>query len=271
MTRIIGITGRAGSGKSTLAKAVVAHYAAAGFHAERMAFAGPLKRLCVDVLGLTDEQVSGGAKDTPTTYRWEDLPHYIEIEDERNLAAHRVVDPQWRKMRHTVDGNFDVYVDMIRDEERRIGKFGPMTARQVMQQVGTDIFRRLDPDVWVKAAMREVDNLDISIDMLRDVDDARLCGELLVVFDDLRFANEAAAVTARGGFVVRLLGGGDATHASEDVDAVPAQLTLDSFALGVDKTLEKLIEYAEGHYAAAAAQPAVRRDVELGAAVPLAA
>ncbi len=73
------------------------------------------------------------------------------------------------------------------------GKLPPrliMTVREVLQWWGTDVRRAQDPDYWVKAMAARLDDLP---------------GDACVVFDDVRFPNEARMVRERGGLLVRLL------------------------------------------------------------------
>lgn len=62
------------------------------------------------------------------------------------------------------------------------------TYRELMQKIGTDVARDIDPNVWVNK-------------LFRDWEDD---GRPWLVIDDLRFPNEAAAVRARGGVVLLL-------------------------------------------------------------------
>lgn len=64
----------------------------------------------------------------------------------------------------------------------------PMTPRDIMQFIGTDIFRKLQPNIWVDATMRKIqsDNSQIA------------------VITDCRFPNEVSAIQNNQGKVVRL-------------------------------------------------------------------
>lgn len=82
------------------------------------------------------------------------------------------------------------------------------TRRRIMQHLGTEGFRALDPDHWVKITMSRV-------------------GEMLetnvggLVFPDVRFLNEIQAIRERGGVIIELrkadeaAGTAGAQHASE--------------------------------------------------------
>jgi hypothetical protein len=103
------------------------------------------------------------------------------------------------------------------DKERPSDLLGGKTPRHAMQTIGTEWGRELiDPDLWTRAWGRAADN-------------ALAAGQSIVV-DDVRFSNEAAAIWARGGSLVRLFreGAGSSSggaHASEN-QAFPFDLQL---------------------------------------------
>jgi len=63
-----------------------------------------------------------------------------------------------------------------------------LSGRDAMQIIGTDIFRKLDPDVWVKATISKI---------IREKPD-------LAIITDCRFPNEVSAIQNIGGKVIRL-------------------------------------------------------------------
>lgn len=63
-----------------------------------------------------------------------------------------------------------------------------MTAREVMQFVGTDIFRNIDSDIWVKATINKIFNENPKV----------------AIITDCRFPNEVEAIKNIGGKVFRL-------------------------------------------------------------------
>jgi hypothetical protein len=68
--------------------------------------------------------------------------------------------------------------------------------------MGTDCVRKYDPDFWVKVVNQKIEEL----------------GDADVVITDVRFPNEAAAIVAKNGFLVRVnrkRKGADDQHASE--------------------------------------------------------
>lgn len=127
-------------------------------------FADPLKAACINVLGLTYSECYGTneEKDTLTEFDWSDM----------------IVPKDYPK------------------------KKGKMTAREIMQYVGTDFFRKIYPNVWVDSTIRRI-----------GVDNPKLA-----VIVDCRFPNEVEGVQKSGGKVIRLTrdtSKGDDTHASE--------------------------------------------------------
>lgn len=107
-------------------------------------FADNLKRLCIDILGLTERQCYGTneEKDSLTDIILPDIP-------------------------------------------KRTSK---MTAREVMQYVGTDFFRKIYPNVWVDSTIRKIQREHTR----------------LAVVVDCRFPNEVEGIQKAGGKVIRL-------------------------------------------------------------------
>jgi hypothetical protein len=83
---------------------------------------------------------------------------------------------------------------------RRIDGSGPLTVRQLLQYLGTEVFRAMKPGCWSAALLRQIaeERPDYA------------------VITDCRFPDEVAAVQKAGGKVIRLTRGmgGDA-HESE--------------------------------------------------------
>jgi len=82
---------------------------------------------------------------------------------------------------------------------------GPMTAREVMQYVGTDFFRKIYPNVWADSTIRRIKSE----------------GTAFAVITDCRFPNEVDAIKKEGGKVIRLTRNGD------DSDAHSSEASLD--------------------------------------------
>jgi len=115
-------------------------------------FADTLKQdVCVNVLGLTREQCYGTdeQKNSATHLKWEDMPC------EQGVILY---------------------------------KKGTMTAREVMQYVGTEVFRKMYHNVWSDATIRRIE----------------IEQPLVALITDCRFPNEVEAIQKAGGKVMRL-------------------------------------------------------------------
>lgn len=114
-------------------------------------FADILKKdVCMNILGLSYDQCYGddNAKNTLTNIKWEDMPRY----------------------------------------KNDLENTGFMTARNVMEYVGTNIFRSIKNNVWVDATLNRI-----------TADKSKLA-----IITDCRFPNEIDAVKSTGGMVIRL-------------------------------------------------------------------
>tara|TARA_Y100000593_G_scaffold51924_1_gene97581 strand:+ start:9088 stop:9918 length:831 start_codon:yes stop_codon:yes gene_type:complete len=79
-------------------------------------------------------------------------------------------------------------------------KTGKMSAREFMQYFGTDVCRKIHPDIWTEHTIKTI----------------RAEEPLIAVISDCRFQNEVDAVQRAGGKVIRLTRGIDNdTHSSE--------------------------------------------------------
>lgn len=117
---------------------------------KKFSYAEPLKEFCQYVLGLPEEGVWGTneQKNQPTHLKWEDMPVPINV----------------------------------------YKKNGPMTNREVMEYFGSQICRKMYPNVWADALIRKIELMKPEI--------AVVC--------DVRFPNEVDAIKKAGGKVIRL-------------------------------------------------------------------
>jgi len=160
MTKIIAFAGRKQSGKTSCSwfiESLVFRDFQQFAKCKIYSFADPLKKdICINILGLTEQQCYGTDEDknTLTTIAWKNMPGY---------------DASWSFAKDYDPSGF-------------------MTARQVMQFIGTDLFRKMKNDVWSSATIKKIqqENLDIA------------------VIADCRFPNEVQAVKDAGGYVIKL-------------------------------------------------------------------
>lgn len=164
-------------------------------------FADNLKRkVCIDVLGLSHEQCFGSddQKNSLTHLKWEDMPGVIT---QKPPAVFE-----------TITGRLGYYYST--GEYKTEDGFsiplvyhapGPMTAREVMQFVGTDIFRKMYHNVWAESTIRTITKENSE----------------MAVITDCRFPNEVDVVQKAGGRVIRL------TRAIDSSDQHPSESALD--------------------------------------------
>lgn len=166
-------------------------------------FATVLKSsVCTDVLGLTFEQTCGTneEKNTLTPYFWDNLPLEIRKECSNEWEDICVGFSQIE----TDESGINPDVEFI--EKVKKPRIGPMTAREVMQVVGTNLFRRYFSDrVWVDATFRLIQSQKPAIAFIADC----------------RFKSEVDAVIQAGGYVIQLtrnISPGDIHQSEIDLD-----------------------------------------------------
>ena len=118
-------------------------------------FADVLKMSVCAILGLDERSVNGtnDEKNALTKYEWIDFKQFVTQETKKNVT-------DW---------------------------LAKMSGREILQVVGTDIFRRVDYDVWVNACLRQI-----------EFDKPELA-----IVTDCRFPNEVNGIQKAGGKVVR--------------------------------------------------------------------
>ena len=111
---------------------------------------------------------------------------------------------------------------------------GQMTAREVMQYVGTDIFRKMQHNVWSAATIRLIE---------KEKPD-------LAIIADCRFPNEVEAIKNNDGLVIKLNRNPyNSTHASEEsldanrYDATNFNLVIDNDELTIGKQNEIIHDF----------------------------
>jgi len=136
---IICLAGRKRTGKESVFKLLYQHVV----DPHEFQFATPLKKHCIDVLGLTHEQCYGNdaARESLTRYTWGEIAEHIRLKYKKNPADR-------------------------------------LTARDVLQVVGTDLMReQFYRNIWAEAGVRDA------------VGKATTC-----VYTDTRFLNEVKAI-----------------------------------------------------------------------------
>lgn len=168
MTKFIVISGKKNVGKDTLADGIIASLQANGYTAKKVSFADPLKQACHIIFGIPlDDMYTLEGKEKATHLRWNRISG--------NIREQFLVD----------DG---------------IEPTGFLTVREVLQLVGTQLFRQqIDENVWACAPFK-----------INDVD--------FVVVSDCRYPNELQAAKDAGAYTIRISRDGlpnEDTHISE--------------------------------------------------------
>ncbi len=216
MTHIIGISGKKMSGKDTLANGLMNILKDHGT-VKKFSFADGLKDILVDILGLRPEQVRGTDEDknTSTKYIWENFPEFIRWDN----GGRKFVNSLGEMLSWEIPKNKDNAYDIERiywDLKKDINPFykpcnlksGQMTARELMQVMGTDICRRMFSQyIWVESIFRIIkkENVDFAF------------------ISDLRFPSEFESLHNNSGFVIRL-------HRNVGkIDQHPSEIALDNW------------------------------------------
>lgn len=165
-------------------------------YVKNYSFADELKRVCIEILGVPYQSLHGTdeEKRQPTHLKWEDMPGVVTDKGLMDMMATREVRGRLGKYYDKVIGGHMVYHAP-----------GYMTGRQVMQYVGTELFRRMYNKCWAENCIRRIEKE----------------GSLFAIVDDVRFPDELQAIKDAGGKVIRL------TKNMKDNDAHDSERVLD--------------------------------------------
>jgi len=144
-------------------------------------FADPLKQgICMNLLGLSVNQCYGTnkEKDSLTNFDWTSLPWIID-EDLLNATT----------------------IKYVKKLGLRTSKKSKMSTRQILQEIGSNFFRKFCPGIWVDTTIR------------------RILGEgtQFALIADCRFPDEVEGIQQAGGRVIRFTRNQESkdTHESE--------------------------------------------------------
>ena len=143
-------------------------------------FADELKRICIELFDIPFECVYGTDEQKNQVQehlRWENMP---------GIVTDEVAEEEWGYLRLEYDSK------EMREALFKINltyhAAGPMTAREFMQYLGTDIMRKMYEPIWVNSCIKKIQREQSA----------------LAIIADVRFPNEAKAIEQAGGFVARL-------------------------------------------------------------------
>jgi hypothetical protein len=210
---IVLLTGPAGSGKDTVAAMMAEDGGAI------ISLADPLKRYARDVLGFSEEALWGpsAARNAPDPRPSEEIIAYAKTKT--------LMERGWLSQVGLLQMcGEDAYTALQRWKARDVFGVEGITARRVLQTLGSDMGRNLYQDVWInygKSVARTLFGGGYIYDKYRGLLDSNSSvPPRLVVISDGRFANEVIAVKEAGGRVLRIesttsLLGEAAAHVSE--------------------------------------------------------
>ncbi len=262
MTPIIILCGQAGSGKDSLGAAIASNYGGVC-----VAQADPLKWMAQKFFGFTDDQLFG-----PSSSRNE-IDSRFSSEDVLEEADKKVslFGPFWCRELYGDSSNQGNLCRWFNTVKVKALKSGGLSARYVLQTLGTEWGRRWDPQVWVKYALRNAEQLlcggfryeRITSKIPADPECTRYTGMVedsgarppnLVVITDGRFRNEIIEVSKVGGLAINVRRptnetaaaqkAGIAGHSSEtELEGVPPHLY--DYIVANNETLDQLVLKAD--------------------------
>ena len=162
------------------------------------ALADALKRTAIDVLGLEEDKVYGTDSDKQevTHLLWEDMPGVTD------------------------DGSVDL------DTMAKLGMTyhipGNMTIREVLQYMGTEVFRKMYDTVWVDTLLRRIKREQPEV--------ALIC--------DVRFENETSILKEAGATILGLdrdIFESKDTHASEQINFDLCDVVIKNHSMNIEE------------------------------------
>ena len=187
---IIGLSGRKQSGKSTAGNLIYSLYMAQTNIAEKVLLSNDGEIIVSDLFGnksyagtFLPYRYAHESEDVVINKVFDTLDPLVKIYNFADILkglCMDIFDFSYSQCYGT-DDNKNELVECFLDNKQ-------MTARQVMQYVGTDIFRNIKKDVWVKSTINKI----------------RKDGANLAIITDCRFPNEVDIIKQNKGKVIRL-------------------------------------------------------------------
>lgn len=165
MKRIIGFAGRKRSGKGVLSNHLRSKY-----NATVITLAQSIKDICCEYLGIPIDELNA-EKDRNTLYHinWDDLIKHLS----------KILNVQYH----------DIMQLAMRSVDLSDGMLVQNSIRELLQIIGTDIIRELNPNWHVDRMVEEINN----------------CDSDFIAIDDVRFMNEKDVIESLGGTVFFLI------------------------------------------------------------------
>jgi hypothetical protein len=233
-TVIIGVSGKKQSGKSSLCKYLQAWYfcnfekkdvefeqlkngeivfkntdvnCVQNSDCKIYSFADPLKKFCIDVMGLSYEWCYGTEldKNSLTKYKWDNLP--IDIRIKYSICIEPVHDIVITTEKEDSEG-FACISNISCKGGEALPRIGPMTAREILQVFGTNVMRNMfSSTIWVDGTINTIKNYKAKIAFVADT---RFVSEVNAIMDE------------KNGYLIRLQ-----RKISDDIH--PSEVELDNF------------------------------------------
>ena len=151
-------------------------------------FAEPLKQLVLNLFNVPEECMYGTDEQKNQLQEhllWENMPGV--------MTPH-----EWSRRQGGVIAGYNQHPEFFDIQLNE----GPMTAREFMQYLGTDVMRKMYEPIWVKYCIDNIQSEE----------------SLIATIDDVRFLNELEAVQKVGGKVIYLDRNNDSkdNHSSEN-------------------------------------------------------
>ncbi len=238
---IIIVSGKAGSGKDTAAAHIAETY-----NGVTLALADPMKRFAKNLMGFTSEALWGPSAERNKVVPAAELKTYWadswDFDTQLRLFITDVFGGPNAVDIRPLQAWYDKYVKepLLRD--------GGISARTVLQTLGTEWGRQQSPSMWIDCALRRCRDLieggygyDREKGMYRETRDFDYA-----IITDGRFRNEILGVGFQGGVTLRIVRPGEAElkagvagHRSEkELDGIPDHFYTDTIMN--DSTIEDL-------------------------------
>lgn len=183
--KLLAFSGRKQSGKDTAARFLIdntLYFFTNQEHrffipmVKRYYFGSGMKRFCEEYLGVPKELLWGTdeQKNQLTNIHWEHLPYYRDL---------------WIKLLGDKISKYGVDMEQWPKEARR--PRGPMTVRELLQQVGEEMFLKMHPRIWLDRFAAEIKSDEGLIDV--------------AINPDPRKPEQIDEIHRLGGKVIRLL------------------------------------------------------------------
>lgn len=189
MTKVLGVSGKKQSGKSTAGNFIVSAYMSQLNLCEHVYINDKGQIITSDLLGNSTysgvfDPTNRSLKDSVVREVFDKLDGVIKIYNFADILKQDIC------MKILGLSYEQCYGDDIQKNETTNCKINGQTcsARDLMQYIGTDVFRKLKSDVWTSATINKIISEQPHI----------------AIITDCRFPNEVDAIKSLGGKVVRL-------------------------------------------------------------------